>query len=285
MHAQSKSSSMKEVEDAHPDSTTSSADFIDGHDPLNWSTSRKLLILAIVGVWIFLGTANMIIIGPALGVVTEEFQSSPSASTYLIGGPLLAYGVFSFIWVPVGNRFGVRAVFVITAVVAGCMSCWGAKASSFGALVAARTLASGFFAPPETLAPQMVGDVFHPKDRSKAMSIVGILQATGFAGGPLIGGYIVQNPYVRLMVMLRLMLNIVTEASAGDGSSGSWQSSHLLPQLDYLHCSQRRNIAAKMNSLSANVTGSTIIGFGPSVAEAHPKCTGKLLFPIAPRIF
>lgn len=187
---------MKEVEAAHLDSATSSADITDGHDPLNWSTSRKLGILAIVGVWIFLGTANMIIIGPALGVVTEEFNSASSASTYLVGGPLLAYGVFSFIWVPIGNRFGVRTVFIITAVVAGCMSCWGAKASSFGALVAARTLASGFFAPPETLAPQMVGDVFHPKDRSKAMTIVGILQATGFAGGPLIGGYIVANPYV-----------------------------------------------------------------------------------------
>lgn len=185
---------MKEIEAAYSDTSPPPTDIIDEHDPLNWSTIRKLAILAVVGVWVFLGTTNMIIIGPALGIVPEEFNSLPSASTYLVGGPLLSYGVFSFIWVPLGNRYGVRTIFVTAAIIAGCMCCWAAEASSFAALVAARTLASGFFAPPETLAPQMVGDVFHPKDRSKAMSVVGILQATGFAGGPLIGGYIVQNP-------------------------------------------------------------------------------------------
>lgn len=187
---------MKEVEALSSGNASPPNECVDEHDPLNWSTARKAAILVVVGLWIFLGTTNMIIIGPALFIVPAEFGSSQASATYLIGGPLLAYGVFSFIWVPLGNRFGVRTVFVSTAIVAACMCVWGAEASSFGALVAARTLASGFFAPPETLAPQLVGDVFHLKDRAKVMSFVAILQATGFAGGPLIGGYIVQNEYV-----------------------------------------------------------------------------------------
>lgn len=165
----------------------------DAHDPLTWSTPRKLTILFIVGIWILLGTANMIIIGPALQIIPQEFGSSFASATYLIGGPLLAYGVASFFWVPIANRYGVRFVFVATSLCAGCMSCWGAKATSFGSLVAARTLASAFFAPPETLAPQLVGDVFFLKDRAKAMTWVGILQGSGFAGGPLIGSFIIQN--------------------------------------------------------------------------------------------
>ncbi|KIX06196.1 uncharacterized protein Z518_04170 [Rhinocladiella mackenziei CBS 650.93] len=165
----------------------------DPHDPLTWSLVRKLTILFVVGIWILLGTANMIIIGPALEVVPMEFHSSFSSSTYLIGGPLLAYGVSSFFWVPLGNRYGVRLVFVVSTSIAGCMNCWAAKATSFGSLVAARTLASAFYAPPETLAPQMVGDVFYLKDRGKAMTWFGILQASGFAGGPLIGSFIIQN--------------------------------------------------------------------------------------------
>ena len=166
----------------------------DPHDPLTWSASRKLTILLVIGIWILLGTSNIIIIAPALQTIPLEFGSSFDSSTYLVGGPLLAYGISSFIWVPVGNRYGVRLVFVVTALTAACIDCWAAKATSFGSLVAARTMASLFYAPPETLAPQLVGDVFHLKDRAKAMTWIGILQASGFAGAPLVGGFIIQDP-------------------------------------------------------------------------------------------
>lgn len=171
---------------------------IDPHDPLTWSTGRKLTIMLIVGLWILLGTSNMIIIAPALQTIPVEFNSSFDTSTYLVGGPLLAYGISSFLWVPVGNRYGVRLVFVLSALGAGCMGCWAARASSFGSLVAARTLASFFYAPPETLAPQLVGDVFYLRDRAKAMTWVGILQASGFSGAPLVGAFIIQNQSVVL---------------------------------------------------------------------------------------
>lgn len=165
----------------------------DPHDPLTWSTAKKLTILLVVGLWILLGTSNMIIIGPALQIVPQEFHSSFDSSTYLVGGPLLAYGVASFFWVPLSNRYGVRSVFVCSSIAAACMNCWAAKATSFGSLVAARTIASAFYAPPETLAPQLVGDLCYLKDRAKAMTWIGIWQASGFAGGPLVGAFIIQR--------------------------------------------------------------------------------------------
>ncbi|ETI25799.1 hypothetical protein G647_02573 [Cladophialophora carrionii CBS 160.54] len=165
----------------------------DSHDPLTWSVLRKLILLLVVGIWILLGTSNIIIIAPAIQTIPLEFHSSFDSSTYMVGGPLLAYGISSFLWVPVANRYGVRLVFVLAALVAGCMDCWAAKATSFGSLVAARTLASFFYAPPETLGPQLVGDVFHLKDRAKAMTWIGILQASGFSGGPLVGAFIIQD--------------------------------------------------------------------------------------------
>ena len=168
----------------------------DPHDPLNWSSLRKLAILFILGVWVFMGTTNMVIVSPALQIIPVELNSSFNTATYLVGGPLLSYGVSSFFWVPLGNRFGVRLVCVLCAIAAACMCCWAAKATSFGTLVVSRTLASAFFAPPETLGPQMIGDVFYLKDRAKTMALIGILQASGFAGGPLIGGFIIQNRYV-----------------------------------------------------------------------------------------
>jgi MFS family permease len=165
------------------------------HNPLHWALSQKLVIMAVVGVWILLGTTNMIIIGPALPIIPADLNVPFSTSTYLVGGPLLAYGVASLFWVPLANRFGARLIYVSTSAVAMCFCIWGAKASTFTELVVARTLASAMFAPPETLAPQMVGDLWSVKHRATAMTWIGILQATGFSGGPLIGGFIVGNQY------------------------------------------------------------------------------------------
>ena len=97
----------KEADDAdHKFDETSLIQSQDPHDPLTWSTQRKLTILVITGFWVLLGTTNMIIIGPALQIVTREFNSPFPLSTYLVGGPLLAYGVSSFFWVPLANRYG-----------------------------------------------------------------------------------------------------------------------------------------------------------------------------------
>lgn len=164
----------------------------DVHDPLNWSGMRKLSVLIVTAIWTFLGTANMIIAGPTLVPMSKELDTAIALSSYSIGGPLLAYGVASLIWVAFGNRYGIRLTFVGTSAIAGCLCLWGAKASTFGSLIAARTLSSVFFASPETLGPQVVGDVFFLKDRSKAVSLLVIMQGSGFACGPLIGAFIVE---------------------------------------------------------------------------------------------
>lgn len=164
----------------------------DEHDPLNWSGARKLLLLIVVAIWTFLGTTNMIIAGPTLFPISLALSTPLADTTYSIGGPLLAYGVASLVWVAFGNRYGVRLTFVGTSLIAGCLCIWGAKANTFGTLIAARTLASVFFASPETLGPQVVGDVFFLKDRAKAVSVLVIMQGSGFAAGPLIGAFIVE---------------------------------------------------------------------------------------------
>lgn len=164
---------------------------LEHHNPLQWPALQKLAVLSVSGLWILLGTSNMTIIAPALEIISEEFQAPITKSAYLIGSPLLAYGVTSLVWVPLGNRFGVRAVYFCSSFAAACFSIWAARASSFASLMAARTLASAMFAPPETLAPAMVGDVFCPGSRAKAMSFITILQAIGFAGAPIVGSGIV----------------------------------------------------------------------------------------------
>ena len=165
----------------------------DANDPLNWSTTRKLLIIATVGVWIFVGTLSLIIPSPTFVPVSAELGIAFNFTSYLVSGPLLAYGMASLFWVATGNRYGVRLCFILSAVVAGCFSIWGAKAPTFSQLITARTLAAIAFASPETLGPQIVGDVFFLKDRAKCMSFVTSAQSTGFAAGALVGNFVVDR--------------------------------------------------------------------------------------------
>ena len=180
------------METIHAENAPSAAED-DPHNPQQWPVSQKLAILSVSGLWILLGTSNMTIISPALGLISADLQSSIGDAPYLIGSPLLAYGVTSLLWVPLANRFGVRSVYVCTSLTAACFSVWAARASSFASLIVARTLASAMFAPPETLAPAMVGDVFHLSTRAKSMSFITILQAVGFAGAPIVGSATVSN--------------------------------------------------------------------------------------------
>lgn len=162
----------------------------DMHDPLNWSALQKLMLLTALGIWIFLGTANALINGSALYTISAEFSTPIADTAYLIGAVSLTYGVGSIVWVAFGNRYGVRLTFVLTATAAACMAFWGARASSFESLMAARILSSLFYSSPETLGPQVAGDVFFLKDRAKVVTFIVVWQGSGFALGPLIGAYI-----------------------------------------------------------------------------------------------
>lgn len=165
----------------------------DPFDPLNWPTWQKLALFAVLCIWAFQGPLNMITIAPAFFVIAEDLNCSLNVVTYLVGSPLLAYGVASLFWVALGNKFGVRKCFVISSLIAGLLSIWGAKANSFGSLTAARTLATAFMASPETLGPQVIADVFFLSDRAKCMALLTLFESSGFAIGSLQGAYITAN--------------------------------------------------------------------------------------------
>lgn len=164
----------------------------DDHDPLNWSTLQKLLLLNTLGLWIFLGTTNALINGSALFAIAEEFSVPVARTSYLIGASALVYGVSSIFWVAFGNRFGVRLTFILTSTAAACLSIWGARATSFTSLLVARIFSTIFYSSPETLGPQVAGDVFFLKDRAKVVTCIVVWQGGGFALGPLIGTFVFQ---------------------------------------------------------------------------------------------
>jgi MFS family permease len=161
----------------------------DPFDPLNFSPMQKITILLVLCIWTFVGTFNMITVASAFYPISQDLDMSLTTTLYLVGCPLLAYGVASLIWVALGNKFGVRLIFLITSLAVGLFSIWGAEANSTAALIVARTLASVFTASPETLGPQAIADVFFLQDRAKCMGAYTLFQGSGFAIGALAGGF------------------------------------------------------------------------------------------------
>ena len=182
----------------------------DVFDPLNWSSLEKVIILVILCILAFLGTCHMIAIAPAFGATVEDFGEDFALTTYLVGAPLLSYGVASLVWVSIGNRVGVKKTFAGSMLVGGLLSIWAAKASSFGELVAARTLVSFFLASPETLGPQACGDVFFLKDRATVVGLFTASQGSGFSLGTLVGSFIVQNLGWRWIQWVTTILSLAT---------------------------------------------------------------------------
>ncbi|KAJ5811775.1 hypothetical protein N7474_008076 [Penicillium riverlandense] len=163
------------------------------HDPLNFSHLEKGRVLIGLAYWAFLGTANLIIITPAFFEIAANYNTSLESVAYTVNGPLIAYGAGCLLWVPIGNLIGVRLSFLISAFGAATLSIWAALAPTFPQFVAARVLASLFFASPEAYGPQIVTDTFFLHQRAASTSVFTAFQFCGFTFAGFIGGYAAMN--------------------------------------------------------------------------------------------
>ncbi|KAI1161645.1 putative MFS transporter [Nemania serpens] len=137
----------------------------DPNDPLQWSKSKKTLILVIICVYSFLGNSALLGVGPYITTWSEEFGVSQAEASTLISYPNLAYGLTSWLLVPLYLRFGRRPVMLgsMLAFIAGLAA--SSRATSFGGLQAARIvhcLGAGIC---EALPVQLVNDIFFLHER------------------------------------------------------------------------------------------------------------------------
>ncbi|KAF7588656.1 hypothetical protein BBP40_005407 [Aspergillus hancockii] len=84
---------------------------------------------------------------------------------------------------PLANTFGRRPVILLSALLHIIFPIWAARSKSFNSLLAARLLMGFAGAPADTVAPNMVDEIYYTSQRGQAMGLYTIL-----AAGPLIGG-------------------------------------------------------------------------------------------------
>ncbi|CAI6342549.1 unnamed protein product [Periconia digitata] len=166
----------------------------DPNDPLQWSPTKKNLILLACSLYSFLG--NCATLGPSVYIklYAEEFGVSPTVASDLVSYPNLAFGFGSLILVPLYLKIGRRPV-MLGSMVLFCAGLIGAsQATTFGGLMAAR-IVHGFGAGVcEALPVQLVNDIFFLHERGKRIGYYTVALCFG-STGPLYAGYMLAGGY------------------------------------------------------------------------------------------
>ncbi|KAK4113152.1 MFS general substrate transporter [Canariomyces notabilis] len=166
----------------------------DPNDPLQWSKTRKSLILLVCSLYSFL--SNSALLGPSvyIGIYAEEFGVSPNEASNLISYANLAFGFGSLLLVPAYHKFGRRPIMLASLVTycAGLLAC--SQVSSYSGLMVARVIHGFGSSVCEALPVQLVNDIFFLHERGKRLGYYTVCLCFG-STGPLYAGYMLAGGY------------------------------------------------------------------------------------------
>ncbi|EGY16859.1 putative MFS-type transporter like protein [Verticillium longisporum] len=165
----------------------------DPRDPLNLPTWRRIAALLTASIYAFVANYLSSLMAPSLQMWPAQFPNDPQPQfrlTRLIAVNILMLGASNIWWVPLSNWAGRRPVLIIATLMMTVCSVWGATATSYNSLLAARIFQGAGGGASETVAPALVGDMFFAHERGRAMAVYTIFLAAGATAGGLSGGYI-----------------------------------------------------------------------------------------------
>jgi EmrB/QacA subfamily drug resistance transporter len=145
----------------------------------------------------------------ALPALAKDLGAGVRGLQWIVDGYLITLSSFLLLGGALGDRYGRRRVFVIGLAVFGAASLLCGAAPSTGLLIVARAV-QGLGAAllvPESLA--IISAVFHPDDRSTAVSAWSGLASISAAVGPFVGGWLISTFSWRLVFLINPPLAVV----------------------------------------------------------------------------
>ncbi len=150
----------------------------------------------------------------ALPEVSRSLHASVGAITWVVTGPLLAYGVVAPLVGKAGDLFGHRRLFMIGIMTETVAAALSALAPNAGVLIAARVLAGMVGASIGAASMALVLSVFDKSDRVKALGFWSLVGAGGPVIGVAVGGPVIQLFGWRWMFFLQVPLLLIASALA-----------------------------------------------------------------------
>ena len=152
------------------------------------------------------------VVNLALPALQTDFQTTSTGLQWVINAYLLMLGSFMLIGGSLGDRYGLRRVFLVGTAVFGAGALASALAPSLPVLIVARVVQGigGALLVPTSLA--LVGSHFPEAERGRAIGTWAGASALTTAIGPVLGGWLVDRwgwPSVFLLIVPLALLTIV----------------------------------------------------------------------------
>ena len=153
------------------------------------NTSRRWLVLAVVGAGFFMTILDVAIVNVAIPSIGRDLNASDSSLQWVVTAYALTFGGFLLLGGRAADLLGRRRVFLVGLILFTAASLVCGLADSLGVLVGARAVQGVGAAIISPAALSIVTTVFEEgRDRNKALGIWGALGGSGAAVGVLLGG-------------------------------------------------------------------------------------------------
>ncbi|KAK9322808.1 major facilitator superfamily domain-containing protein [Lipomyces orientalis] len=169
----------------------------DGSDdplyPQNWTLSKKLKVMAILGFATFVVAWGSSIFSPATVVIREEFQIGTVTSILAISLYVLGFASGPLIWGPLSEMYGRRSPILVSTFVSAVFQMAVARSEDIASIMICRFFAGFFGASCLVVVPASFADIFGNKTRGMAIAIFATCVFIGPLIAPIVGAFIVTS--------------------------------------------------------------------------------------------
>jgi len=166
-------------------------------------------IVGIVAMCVLLTVANTSMVNVALPAIGDQFGASAARLGWLVTAYSLTFGVATPFYGRLGDRYGLRRMFVIGLCIFAAASLLAGIAPSFPLLLLARALQAFGSAAIPSLGIAMIARVIPSERRGSALGIVATAVGTGSALGPTLGGVLTQFVSWRMVFLVSAALGLL----------------------------------------------------------------------------
>lgn len=150
----------------------------DPYRPINWPTRKKIMTTGLYGLTTMTATLASSIFSPTTEQISKEFHVGTEVATLGTALFLFGFGVGPLIWAPISEIYGRKPAVILPVFIAGLFAFGVGAGDNIQTVTICRFFQGFFGSAPVTNTGGVLGDLFSPKQRGAAVSVLSIAAVT-----------------------------------------------------------------------------------------------------------